>query len=284
MSIAWLLSVSALIAGIPERDANGLPHLRSETVLVRFADTNEIVLSKNPDQVRPIASVTKLLTALVMSKKQLAPPEWITIEEADKDRLKWSRSRLPIGKRFKAEDLYRTALIASDNRAVYAFVRASGVERSAFVEEMNHAAQELGMTKSAFVDPAGVDPANVSTASDLLKLIDAVMLDERATSACRTSSISLLTADQKTLRLANTNRLLRSPNWTVLLGKTGYTVEAGRSLVMRVSMNDRPVDMVFLGSREMQSIFGDAGRVRRWLVEKLEKTSALAGKPASPNP
>ena len=268
MITALVLSLCSLTVSIPEREANGLPHLRSESVLVRFADTGEVLLDKNANKVRPIASVTKLLSALVLSRKQAAPPEWITIEEHDKDRLKWSRSRLKIGSVYRSEDLYRAALIASDNRAIYALVRASGFDRAAFVEEMNRTAHELGMASSRFRDPAGIDPGNVSSANDLVKLLDAIAEDQRAIETCQQDFVSLISADERTLKLTNTNRLARSSRWSVLIGKTGYTVEAGRALAVRVTIEGRPVDMVFLGAREFASIFGDAGRVRRWMIEK----------------
>jgi serine-type D-Ala-D-Ala endopeptidase (penicillin-binding protein 7) len=284
MAIALALGLLVL-TGIPERDANGLPHLRSESVLVRYADTGETLLSKRPNDVRPIASVTKLLTSYLIEKDQLAFPEWITIEEADKDRLKWSKSHLKIGHTYRSEDLYRTALIASDNRAIYALVRSAGIERAAFVEKMNAVAKELGMTKSAFRDPAGIDPGNVSTANDLLKLIEAVAALERVKAASQQGTIDLVNDKGRTMRLTSTNRLARSSRWSVVIGKTGYTVEAGRALVLRVQLDERPIDMVFLGAREMMSVFGDAGRVRRWLDAKNGRgATASLGTPASPNP
>lgn len=275
-----VLAATVLVHALPERDKNGLPHLRSESVIVRLTDTNEIVLKKKPDEVRPIASVTKLLSTLVMARRRLEPPAEVTLEEADKDRLKWSRSRLAIGATYAGGDLYRAALIASDNRAIYALVRTAGLERAEFVAEMNALAAELGMTRSQFRDPAGIDPANVSTASDLLLLLDAVAREDAIASTTRQASVELVASDRRTLRLGNTNRLVHSPRWHVVLGKTGYTVEAGRSLVLRVELAGRPVDMVFLGSREMASIFGDAARVRRWLEEKIGATASLR-EPAS---
>ncbi|MCK6548074.1 peptidase S11 [Myxococcota bacterium] len=282
-----LLSSVALASGVRERERDGRPHLRSESVVIRWADTKELVIAKNADVVRPIASVTKLLSGLVLRRldasralpADVLGPElpgldpWVTISEDDKDRLKYSRSRLAIGRAFKPEDLFAAALGASDNRAMYASVRARRVERSAFVEQMNALAKELGMTRSSFRDPAGIDPGNVSTARDLLALLDAASSDDVVRAATLHGVIELVDEKSRALSLANPNRLVRSDRWDVVVGKTGYTVEAGRSLALRTTIGGRPVDMVFLGAREMASIFGDAARVRRWMEERLPKTA-----------
>ena len=264
LATTWLLAVA-----LPERDANGLPHTRSESVLIRYADTEDTILEKLPDKVRPVASLTKLMSALVLDKSGLNPPEEVTLLEADKDRLKWSRSRLQIGRVFRGPDLYRAALVASDNRAMYALVRSLGFERAQFVEKMNALAKELGMTKSQFKDPAGIDPENLSTARDIALLLAAASRCEEICATTTSTAVAMERDGEVVLRFGNTNRLLHSKRWQIVAGKTGYTVEAGRNLAMRVMIGDRPVDMVFLGSREMQSIFGDAGRVKRWMEEKL---------------
>lgn len=239
-------------------------------MLVRYVDTGEVVLSKNPDVVRPIASVTKLVSGLVLAALENleAADTYVTITEEDKDRLKWSRSRVRVGLSFKARELLAAALAASDNRAMYAAVRAAGLSRGEFVERMNALVSELGMTNSVFQDPAGVDPKNVSTATDLLKLLEAAAGSEWVRESTRLREVELVDRAERVLRLGNPNRLVRSSVWEVVVGKTGYTVEAGRALVVRAKVGDRLVDMVFLGAREMASVFGDAGRVRRWLLTK----------------
>lgn len=288
--LVLVLSLASTIASasgaVREREKNGRPHLRSESVVIRWADTGELVISKSPDVVRPIASVTKLLSGLVLTRldaeralpADVLGPElpgldpWVTISEDDKDRLKHSRSRLGVGRAFKPEDLFAAALGASDNRAMYASVRARRIERARFVERMNALARELGMTKSEFRDPAGIDPGNVSTANDLLALLDAAATDDAIRAATLHGVIELVDEDSRSLSLHNPNRLVRSARWDVVVGKTGYTIEAGRSLALRTKVGGRPVDMVFLGAREMASIFGDAARVRRWMEERLPKT------------
>ncbi|MFO0724195.1 MAG: serine hydrolase [Myxococcota bacterium] len=264
-----------LVLALPERDPSGLPHLRSESVLIRNVETGEILLSRRPDLVRPIASVTKLMTALVFSERVPKPDQPITLEECDKDRLKWSKSRLKIGKTYAAADLFSAALGASDNRAVYALVRGAGVERGSFVDEMNSTAEALGMDSTHFQDPAGIDPSNVSTATDLLKLLDAVASEEWVQKICLGATFDLTDEAGHVLTLGNPDRLARSKDWDLVIGKTGYISESGRNLVLRVRIEGRTIDMVFLGSREMASVFGDAGRVKRWLLERFQRGSIV---------
>lgn len=277
MMVAQLVALLMLI-GVPERDADGKPHLRSETVLVRYADTGEVVLKKNQTVVRPIASVTKLLTGLVLSAQQVDRERVVVILEEDKDRLKWSRSRLPVSISMSWGSLFTAGLGASDNRAIYAAVRTL-MERQAFVTLMNQKAAEIGMSDSHFVDPAGIDPGNVSTAVDLTRLLDATSGIEDLRTVLRSPTIEVDTS-RGLLTLGNPDRLVRSTNWDIVIGKTGYTVEAGRTLVVRMRLLGRPIDMVFLGSREMQSVFGDAGRIRRWLEPHLAAEQASSAAPS----
>ncbi|MCC6810648.1 MAG: D-alanyl-D-alanine carboxypeptidase [Deltaproteobacteria bacterium] len=262
---------------IPEREASGLPHLRSESVAVRFVDTGEVVIEKNPRVVRPIASVTKLLSGVVIDAIDKDPTTVVTITEDDKDRLKWSKSRLKVGLVSTWLSLFQAALGASDNRAMYASVRALGLERPRFVVQMNEMAKTLGMKQSSFKDPAGIDPGNVSTANDLLVLLDSAASKESIRQATQKDFINVGMQDE--VMLTNPNRLARSGRWEVVIGKTGYTVEAGRSLVLRATLGGRTIDMVLIGAREMASVFGDAGRVRRYLEEKyhLGKTAKATG-------
>lgn len=280
--ITALISALLVLPSIPEREKNGLPHLRSESVMVRWVEGEQEILSKNPDVERPIASVTKLMSALVLAEVApgvLTATRAVTIEEADKDRLKNSRSYIRIGKAYPSCDLFRAAMSASDNRAICALARQSGLERPAFVARMNESARALGMTRTRFVDPAGLDPANVSTARDLLRLVSAAAAQPEVRAAGLVSTVELVDAAGSKLTLGNTNRLARSSRWEVVVGKTGYTIEAGRALVLRVDVDGRQVDMVFLGAREMQSVFGDAGRVRRWVLEKF--AASTPDRPAS---
>ena len=261
----------ATLGAIPERDRDGKPHLRSESVVVRLADTGEVVLRKNAQVVRPIASVTKLLSGIVLSRLDIDERLPVTIGEEDKDRLKWSRSRLKVGLTVPWGQLVQVALGASDNRAMHAAVRAR-LPWPDFVALMNRTAAELGMKHSHFVEPTGLDPGNISSALDLLHLLDAAAANEEVRAWSSTPAIELSTG-KGTLTLKNPDRLIHSRDWEVVVGKTGYTVEAGRSFVVRVMLAGRPVDMIFLGSREMASVFGDASRVKRWLLPQLAGAS-----------
>ncbi len=263
---------------VPERERDGKPHLRSESVAVRFVDTGEIVLEKNADAVRPIASVTKLLSGLVLDTVDKEPTTLVTILDADKDKKKWSKSRLVVGLIAPWLSVFHAALGASDNRAMYASVRALGFERQTFADMMNQRAKVLGMKKSQFVDPAGLDPGNVSTARDLLALVNAASQSPSIREATTLDHIEVGLGEGRTVTLNNPNRLARSSRWRTIVGKTGYTVEAGRSLVTRVEMGGREIDLVFLGAREMASVFGDAGRIRRWLGEKLAPEEGVSAR------
>ena len=261
------LFVIASMSAIPDLDPSGKPHIRSETAVVRYADTGEVLLSKNATTVRPIASVTKLLSALILSAQTTDRGKNITITEEDKDRLKWSRSRLSVDTSMTWGDMLRVGLGASDNRAIYAAVRAV-MPRETFVKFMNAKARELGMSNSKFVDPAGVDPGNVSTGMDLLQLLSATSAVADLKTILLSPEIEIAT-NRGTMVLRNPDRLVHSTSWDVVIGKTGYTVEAGRTLAVRMNLKGRPIDMVFLGSREMQSVFGDAARVRKWLEPRI---------------
>jgi D-alanyl-D-alanine endopeptidase (penicillin-binding protein 7) len=242
--------------------------MRSESVAVRFVDTGEIILEKNPKVVRPIASVTKLLSGVILDGMEKDPTTLVTISDDDKDKVKWSKSRLKVGLMTTWLSLFEAALGASDNRAMYASVRALGMPRTKFVDQMNMTAKKLGMKQSAFRDPAGIDPGNVSTASDLLVLLDAASQKQSIRDATNKDFLQVGLDESHGVTLTNPNRLARSGRWNVVVGKTGYTTEAGRSLVLRAELGGRTIDMVLVGAREMASVFGDAGRIRRYLETK----------------
>ena len=264
-----MLMYLLIVLALPHPTA-AKPHLRSESAIVRMADTHEILLTKNPDAARPIASVTKLMSGLLLSQHKNPTDALITITEDDKDHRKWSRSRLRVGWVFPWSKLLEAALGASDNRAMYAAVRGAGIPEAQFVAQMNAKAQTLGMLHTQFVDPAGVDPGNLSTARDLLQLLDAAAGSSTVCANTLHETIQLTCARTKrSVRLTNPNRLARSAAWDVVVGKTGYTIEAGRALVTRVTLHGRPVDMIFLGAHEMASVFGDASRVRSWLTSHM---------------
>lgn len=238
--------------------------LKSSVALVMDQDTNEVLLAKNSDAILPIASLTKLMTALVTVEARLSMDESITITVDDVDTEKNSSSRLAVGSTLTRGELLHLALMASENRAAHALGRSYPGGMRAFVSAMNAKARLLGMSDSRYVEPTGLSSRNQSSAKDLAALAKAAyqhpLIRELSTSreyAARVGS--------RTVQFHNTNGLIRNPSWDIGLQKTGYIVEAGRCLVMQASMAGRKVILVFLDSAGKYSRLADAERVRRWI-------------------
>jgi serine-type D-Ala-D-Ala endopeptidase (penicillin-binding protein 7) len=238
--------------------------LRSSSALVQDAATGEVVYGKNTDAVVPIASITKLMTAMVILDYGLDLDEEIALTKDDAIRMKGSRSRLRTGLKLTRGDLLLLALMASDNRAAAALGQSYPGGLEAFVDAMNVKAALLDMEESRFVEPTGLSPANVSTASDLAKLVRAAheypLIREYSTKTRAT-----VQASGRPLSYGNTNNLVRSKYWDIELSKTGYISEAGRCLVMLVRLADKDLIVVLLDSWGKQSRIGDANRIRKWL-------------------
>jgi D-alanyl-D-alanine endopeptidase (penicillin-binding protein 7) len=258
--------------------------LRSAAALVIDQGTGELLYAKNPDVTTPIASITKLMTALVVLDAELSLTELITVDDDDIDRLKHTGSRLPIGATLSRKELLNLALIASENRAAAALSRAYPGGRAAFVEAMNDKAGALGMNNTWFVDGTGLSSANRSTAADLARLVDAASQYPliRRISSTGDYGISLpgrqvvkVRENGKLRRVSrevvrhvafhNTNALTRNKDWDIGLSKTGYINEAGHCLVMQASIGERKVIMVLLDSWGKLSRIADAARIRKWL-------------------
>ena len=239
--------------------------LKSKAALVvdRFCNT---LYQSNADEVMPIASVTKLMTAMVVLDAKLPMDEKIEITNADRDMIRLTGSRLRVGARLTRQALLDLALMASENRAAAALGRAFPGGREAFVRAMNAKARELGMHHSRFADPAGLDAANVSTASELSRMVFAAMhYREIREATTRTQHEVRPFKGRGPLRYVNTNRLLRNDNWDIQISKTGYINEAGRCLVMHTEFNGTPTVVVLLNSFGKLTPFGDANRVRKWI-------------------
>lgn len=238
--------------------------LRSASALVQDAETGEIVFGKNADVVVPIASITKLMTAMVILDSGLDLDEEIVLTREDAVRMKGSRSRLRTGLSLTRGDLLLLSLMASDNRAAAALGRSHPGGLEAFVDAMNVKAARLDMDDSRFVEPTGLSPANVSTAADLAKLVRAAheypLIREYSTKTRATVS-----ASGRPLSYGNTNNLVRSKYWDIELSKTGYISEAGRCLVMQVRLAEKDLIVVLLDSWGKHSRIGDANRIRKWL-------------------
>lgn len=241
--------------------------LHSQVALVMDERDGVLLYGRAIDMPRPIASLTKLMTALVILESDLPLDETIAITNDDRDRIKGSQSRLHIGAILTREDLLRAALIASDNRAAAALGRTATGGTETFIETMNAKALALGMNNTHFADTSGLNSRNISTARDLLKLLDAARAQPRLHSITTSSEhwvTDLVTGRE--IGLLNTNRLVRRDNWDIDLSKTGYTADAGNCLVMRVTVAGRPLSIVLLNSWGKASKYGDAQRIRDWLI------------------
>lgn len=238
--------------------------LRSASALVEDQQTGEFLVQKQVRAVVPIASITKLMTAMVVLDAQMNLQESLTIGREDVDTLRHSRSRLPVGTHLTRGDALLLALMASENRAAYALGRTYPGGSDAFVAAMNAKAQSLGLTETHFEDPAGLSSGNVSSALDLAQMVDAAYRYRliREFTTCEEATIH---SGRRTLAFRNSNRLVRSPRWQIGLSKTGFIDEAGRCLVMQAHVAHRPVLIVLLDAQGKLTRFGDANRIKRWM-------------------
>ncbi|MDX5299516.1 MAG: D-alanyl-D-alanine endopeptidase [Gammaproteobacteria bacterium] len=246
-------------------DASQL-ELASVNAMVVDLRTGETLYARNPELVSSIASITKLMTAVVVLDAKLPLDEKLTIDHNDRDRLKNTTSRVRIGSEMSRRELLRLALMSSENRAASALGRHYPGGIHAFVKAMNKKAKALGMSSTRFVDSSGLSSENVSTAKDLVKLLKAsgqyALIRDFTTTPEWTASFS---KPRYVLGFNNTNPLVRSDDWNIKVSKTGYIQEAGRCLVITANVNGRELGMVFLDSLGKRSPVGDAARVRRWL-------------------
>ena len=238
--------------------------LRSSVALVIDQETQQVLLSKNDSAVLPIASITKLMTGLIVSEAQLPMDEMITITQDDVDTEKGSSSRLRVGTSLTRGELMHLSLMSSENRAAHALGRTYPGGMSAFVEAMNARAKLLGMNDTSYVEPTGLSSRNQSSAQDLARLV-AVAASNPLLSELSTSPNHQVDVGRHTLQFNNTNRLVKHPAWEIGLQKTGYISEAGQCLVMQARVAGRKLIMVFLDSAGKLSRIGDAERVRRWI-------------------
>ena len=247
--------------------------LKSSVALVIDQDTHEVLLSKNDQAVLPIASLTKLMTGMIISQAKLPMDEPITITQDDVDTEKGSRSRLNVGTTLTRGEMLHLALMSSENRAAHALGRTYPGGLEVFVAQMNAKAKLLGMTDTRYVEPTGLSSRNQSSARDLATLVNVAhgdpLLRELSTSPGYEVAVG-----QKTLQYNNTNGLVKNPSWDIGLQKTGYISEAGRCLVMQTQVAGRKLIMVFLDSAGKFSRLGDAERVRHWVQTLPSSLSA----------
>ena len=250
--------------------------LRSSAVLVLAQDSGEALFAKNVDQIMPIASITKLMTAMVVLDSGLPLLESIDIDKTDVDRKKGSRSKLQVGTTLMRAEMLKLALMASENRAAAALARNFPGGTEAFVDAMNQKAAQLGMVNSHFEDPTGLTPDNVSTAEDLAKMVAAAHTYPLIREYTTSDSFKIESEDRRRHRLlsyVNSNRLIKSSQWDIGLSKTGYISEAGRCLVMQAMIADKPVIIVLLDSWGKLSRIADANRIKRWIEKDVLRIS-----------
>lgn len=258
-------------------DAHGMPHLGSAAFYVANQHTGEVLLERNSTSVLPIASITKLMTAMVVLDGGQSLSEELSISEGDIDTLKGTGSRLVLGTRLTRERLLNLALMSSENRAASALARNYPGGEQAFIHAMNVKARMLGLSDTRFFDSTGLTPQNVSSPRDLAKMVAAAasypLIREFSTTPERYVEIG-----SRQLRFGNTNSLVKNPDWQIAVQKTGYISEAGRCLVMQAWIQKQPVVMVLMDSNGRYTRTADAQRVRKWLESEGAERLAAAAK------
>jgi len=252
------------------------PEVRSASVLVVDGNTGELIFERQPKLVTPIASITKLMTALVVLDGLQSLDEVITIKAEDRWKGKGAFSHLPNGEKLTRGDLLRLALMASENLAARTLARNYPGGMSAFVRTMNLKAKALGMTQTHFDDPSGLSSLNVSSARDLVKLVNATTRNSviREYSTLPSHEVRL---GKRPFVYRNTNLLIGKSDWKILVQKTGFTNDAGQCLVMQTMIDDRVVDMVFLNSFGSLTRTADARRIRKWMEAQGVPSVVSAG-------
>ena len=250
--------------------------LRSSVALVMDQDTDEVLFSKNSQAVLPIASITKLMTALVVTEASLPLDEVLVVSKDDVAATAGSRSRLQLGTHLTRGEMLHLSLMASENRAAHVLGRTYPGGLDQFVGAMNAKARQLGMQDTRYVEPTGLSSSNQSSAVDLSRLVKAAFMHP-VIRDLSTSLEAAMPVGRKTVQFRNTNGLVRNPEWDIGLQKTGYISAAGRCVVMQTQMAGRNLIMVLLDSTGKYTRIGDAERIRKWLVEPV---SLLTGSPA----
>lgn len=238
--------------------------LKSSVAFVLDENSSEVLFEKNANVALPIASITKLMTGLIVVQAGQDMDEMLTITDDDVDRERFSTSRLRVGTRMTRANMLNIALMSSENRAASALGRNFPGGLRAFVNEMNAKARALGMHDTHYVDSSGLSSRNVASARDLAKLVKAAH-QEPLLREYSTSEKAVITAGRSRMQFGTTNYLVKSPEWDIGIQKTGFINEAGRCLVMQAMVAGRNVVMVFLDSKGKQSRTGDANRMRKWL-------------------
>ena len=245
--------------------------VRSLKAIVVNQNTGEVIYEKKADAKASIASLTKLMTAMVVLDSGMDLNKKIILTKADIDRVKRTTSRLPIGAKLSRYELLKAALISSDNRAAFALSRSYPSGRKGFINAMNVKAIQLGMQNSQFRDPTGLDKRNISTANDLLKLVRAAYQYSLIRELTTTPSENIKMGKKRnSINFNNTNPLVRKGGWDIGLSKTGFIRESGRCLVLQTIIDGEPIIIVLLNSYGKLTRFADVKRIRNWM-NKINK-------------
>lgn len=255
---------------------SGELRLASSKALIVNQNTGETIYAKSTNTPTPIASVTKLMTAMVLLDQHLPMDELISVGDGDVDMLKGTSSRLRVGTTLSRQEMLQLALMSSENRAASALARTSPMGMNAFIAAMNRKAGDLGMTNTRFSDPTGLNSENVSTAEDLVKMVKAAYQYQEIRAASTSAERQVPVAGSRhPLEFHNTNILVRNGSWDIGLSKTGYINEAGRCLVMQAQIADQPLIIVLLDSWGKYTRIGDAQRIRKWIESSAGSRRAV---------
>ena len=267
-AVALVVGLMGML-GLPGVNAAPNPaklDVRSSSALVLDVNTGKTLYQKNATKVRPIASLTKLMSALVALDARQDLNQTLTVDSNDRDAIKHTYSRVRMGTKSSRRDALHLALMSSENRMASALSRHYPGGRAAFVRAMNAKAKQLGMRNSRFHDATGLSSSNVSTAQDLAKLIAAAYRQPLIRQFTQDSDEEMRFAvPGYSLHFNNTNPLVKNPDWDVRLSKTGFTNEAGRCLLMRAKPDNKELAIVLLNSFGKRTPIGDANRIRKWL-------------------
>jgi serine-type D-Ala-D-Ala endopeptidase (penicillin-binding protein 7) len=273
LACAGVCSAPAFARQHAPRSAPGMPALRSNSVYVLDETSAAVVLSRQSDIALPIASITKLMTALVVLDSGQPLDEQIEIVAADRGGTNSTVSRLDVGTSLSRADLLHLALMASENRAAYALGRSYPGGLPACIEAMNAKARALGMRNTRFVEPTGLSSDNVASSEDLAKLVLAAAQSPTIQAYSTDKSYSV-PVRRRQVEFRNTDSLVHNPSWNIIVQKTGYIAEAGRCLVMKAVFEGRSIVIVLLDSAGKYTRLADARRIRKWLESRLAADSA----------
>ena len=240
------------------------PRLKSAAFIIKNQRTDELLLTRRADTTLPIASISKIMTAMTILDGHLDMDEEIVIEEADRDRLRNSVSRLPVGTKLTRRETLQLALMSSENRAAHALGRTWPTGIDAFVEAMNRKAQVLGLESTRFVEPTGLSEDNVSSALDLVRMMEAAY-DYPVVRDFTTRQELVINHKNRLIRFGNTNPLIANPRWEIGLSKTGYINASGRCIVMQMKVYGEPIIVALLNSAGESDRTEDIQRIRQWL-------------------